>query len=91
MHAIWCFKPECVTSAVILLLAFEQIIFFCASRNFAAKSDGPPRGSVSDSDDYVEKNQGWFSRLLPVRKIDPGSESHSSLLADKETVYEMQS
>lgn len=35
------------------------------------------------------RSSGWFSKLL-VRKIDTGKESHSRLLADKDTVYEMQ-
>ena len=41
------------------------------------------------TDDNDEKGPGWFSRLL-VRKIDTGKESHSRLLSDKETVYEIQ-
>ncbi len=41
----------------------------------------------SDPDD----KQGWLSKLLTVRKIDPGKQSHSRLLADKDTVYELQS
>ena len=39
----------------------------------------------------VEKEKSWFKRLLPVRSIDPGKESHSSLLSDKDVVYELQS
>ena len=42
-------------------------------------------------DTPVEKEKSWFKRLLPVRSIDPGKESHSSLLSDKDVVYELQS
>ena len=37
------------------------------------------------------EREGWLSKLLMVRKIDPGKESHSRLLSDTEIVYEMQS
>ncbi|CAG2115550.1 unnamed protein product, partial [Medioppia subpectinata] len=36
------------------------------------------------------ESEGWLSKLLMVRKIDPGRESHSRLLSDTEIVYEMQ-
>jgi len=36
------------------------------------------------------ESEGWLSKLLMVRKIDPGKESHSRLLSDTEVVYEMQ-
>ncbi|XP_042904625.1 protein NipSnap isoform X2 [Parasteatoda tepidariorum] len=35
-------------------------------------------------------NDGWFSKLLMVRKIDPGHDSHSRLLSASEVIYEMQ-
>ncbi len=38
-----------------------------------------------------QQRQGWLSRMLTVRKIDPGRGSHSRQLADKDTVYELQS
>ena len=38
-----------------------------------------------------EKSEGWLSKLLTVRKIDPGSQSHSTMLSDKDTVFELQS
>ncbi|XP_067120631.1 protein NipSnap-like [Centruroides vittatus] len=34
--------------------------------------------------------EGWFSKLLHVRKIDPGKDSHSRLLSDADAVYELQ-
>ncbi|XP_015913272.1 protein NipSnap [Parasteatoda tepidariorum] len=34
--------------------------------------------------------EGWLSKLLHVRKIDPGKDSHSKLLSDTERVYELQ-
>lgn len=36
------------------------------------------------------ESEGWLSKLLMVRKIDTGKESHSRLLSDTEIVYEMQ-
>ena len=44
---------------------------------------------MSNLNNDDEKGSGWLSRLL-VRKIDTGKESHSRLLADKDTVYELQ-
>jgi hypothetical protein len=38
-----------------------------------------------------KESEGWLSKLLMVRKIDTGKESHSRLLSDTELVYEMQS
>lgn len=35
--------------------------------------------------------EGWLSKLLHVRKIEPGKDSHSKLLSDTEKVYELQS
>lgn len=34
--------------------------------------------------------EGWFSKLLHVRKIEPTKDSHSKLLSDTEQVYELQ-
>ena len=36
-------------------------------------------------------SEGWWSKLLHVRKIEPGKDSHSKLLSDTEKVYELQS
>ncbi|KAI1285850.1 Protein NipSnap [Halotydeus destructor] len=44
--------------------------------------------STTTRDDNTE--QGWLSKLLMVRKIEPGKDSHSRLLSDSEAVYEMQ-
>lgn len=38
----------------------------------------------------VNTAEGWLSKLLHVRKIEPGKDSHSRLLSDAETVYELQ-
>lgn len=35
--------------------------------------------------------EGWLSKFLMVRKIDPGHDSHSRLLSASEMIYEMQS
>ncbi|KFM81062.1 Protein NipSnap, partial [Stegodyphus mimosarum] len=35
-------------------------------------------------------SDSWFSKLLMVRKIDPGHDSHSRLLSASEIIYEMQ-
>lgn len=43
-------------------------------------------GNVQNSN-----SEGWFSKLLMVRKIDPGHDSHSRLLSASEMIYEMQS
>ncbi|CAD5112386.1 DgyrCDS1607 [Dimorphilus gyrociliatus] len=50
-------------------------------RSFSQKQEGIPAAS---------DNLGWFKKLLPIRSIDPGKESHSVLLAEKEIVYELQ-
>jgi len=42
------------------------------------------------ADPKDDKKSGWLSRML-VRSIDPGRESHSTQLSDKDTVYELQS
>jgi len=44
---------------------------------------------MSSSEENNNK-EGWLSRLLTVRKIDPGSQSHSTMLSDKDTVFELQ-
>ena len=38
-----------------------------------------------------EQKGSWFSKLLTVRQIDPGKTSHSQMLSDKDTVYELTS
>ncbi|KAL1428668.1 hypothetical protein MTO96_003018 [Rhipicephalus appendiculatus] len=38
----------------------------------------------------VNSSEGWLSKLLHVRKIEPGKDSHSRLLSDTEIVYELQ-
>ncbi|CAG0892582.1 unnamed protein product [Cyprideis torosa] len=35
-------------------------------------------------------DEGWLSKLNLVRKIEPSKEAHSSLLSDKEVIYELQ-
>eukprot|EP00914_Ancora_sagittata_P013142 GHVO01025604.1.p1 GENE.GHVO01025604.1~~GHVO01025604.1.p1 ORF type:complete len:294 (-),score=12.04 GHVO01025604.1:256-1137(-) len=80
-------RQLCRSSALssVLRRAPSSAAYF-SNRSFSAKSsDEPPSDSASD-----EQKESWFSRLMPVRKIDPGTESHSSLLADKDTVYELQ-
>ncbi|XP_076336453.1 protein NipSnap-like [Tachypleus tridentatus] len=37
-----------------------------------------------------QNSEGWLSKLLHVRKIDPGKDSHSRLLSDSDSVYELQ-
>ena len=34
--------------------------------------------------------EGWLDKLLHVRRIETGKDSHSKMLSDKDTVYEMQ-
>jgi hypothetical protein len=46
----------------------------------AAQSERAETGAV---------RQSWLTRML-MRPLDTQSESHSSLLADKDTVYELQ-
>ncbi|XP_060072727.1 protein NipSnap-like [Ylistrum balloti] len=41
----------------------------------------------TDSD---SNSKGWLKNILPVRTLPASKESHSSLLSNKETVYEMQ-
>ncbi len=36
------------------------------------------------------QRKGWLKRMLPVHSIDPGTQSHSQMLSDKDTVYELQ-
>ncbi|XP_017477966.1 PREDICTED: protein NipSnap-like [Rhagoletis zephyria] len=37
----------------------------------------------------LQESEGWLSKLLMVRKIDTGKESHSRLLSDTEKVFEL--
>ena len=46
--------------------------------------------NTPSDDGKDDKKSGWLSRML-VRSIDPGRESHSTQLSDKDTVYELQS
>ena len=46
--------------------------------------------TVPNDEAKDDKKAGWLSRML-VRRIDPGRESHSTQLSDKDTVYELQS
>ena len=39
----------------------------------------------------LQESEGWLSKLLMVRKIDTGKESHSRLLSDTEKVFELYS
>ena len=39
----------------------------------------------------LQDSEGWLSKLLMVRKIDTGKESHSRLLSDTEKVFELYS
>ncbi|CAL1278350.1 unnamed protein product [Larinioides sclopetarius] len=52
---------------------------YCFNRSFSL-------GTVNNTNG----KDGWFSKLLMVRKIDPGHDSHSKLLSASEIIYEMQ-
>jgi len=45
--------------------------------------------SLFSTSSLVQESRGWFDKLL-VRKIEPTKESHSSVLSDKEVIYELQ-
>lgn len=44
----------------------------------------------STATNYSNSGEGWLSKLLMVRKIEPTKDSHSRLLSDSEIVYELQ-
>lgn len=46
--------------------------------------------STSHVHNDVEKKNSWFSKFLTVRNIEAGKDAHSKLLADPETIYELQ-
>jgi len=62
--------------SAIGLLCRQPEVSRCAVR--ALSSSGP-----------LHAEGGWFNKLL-VRKIEPTKESHSSMLADKQIIYELQ-
>jgi len=47
------------------------------------------RRSISTSSPSSKSEDGFFSKLF-VRRIEPTKESHSTMLSDTETIYEMQ-
>uniref|UniRef100_A0A646QG78 NipSnap n=1 Tax=Hemiscolopendra marginata TaxID=943146 RepID=A0A646QG78_9MYRI len=47
------------------------------------------RRFAATSQQVKEDKEGWLTKLL-VRKIEPIKESHSRMLSDKETVYQLQ-
>jgi hypothetical protein len=59
------------------------------SKDGSGKSKDLSQPSAAAASNKPTEQLGWFSRLL-VRDIDTGHEQHSSRLADKDTVYEMQ-
>lgn len=63
----------------------ERHIFLGATLRSPKTADA----NVSQPATEESKRESWLSKLL-VRKIETGSESHSSKLSDKETVYELQ-
>ena len=60
-------------------------VLFHPCRVFASQPE------EAESDDKEPQKTGWLTKLLTVRTIDPGKTSHSAMLADKETVYELTS
>ncbi|KAL0266579.1 UNVERIFIED_CONTAM: hypothetical protein PYX00_009081 [Menopon gallinae] len=44
---------------------------------------------ISTTQSCQDISEGWLSKLL-VRKIEPSKESHSTMLSDKEILYELQ-
>ena len=61
------------------------------SSNQPAEKKEAPSTSQDVGEMSKSEKEGWLSRLLRVRSIDPGHESHSTMLSDKDTVYELQS
>lgn len=55
-------------------------------RVFASEAADP-----KDAPPPPKEKAGWLTKLLTVRQIDPGSTSHSQMLSDKDTVYELTS
>lgn len=43
------------------------------------------------SDSEKDEKASWMKRMLRIRTVDPGTQSHSQALGDKDTVYELQS
>lgn len=57
---------------------------------YNTQSNVPKLRPITSSATLNNDQGGWFSKLLMVRKIEPGKDSHSRLLADSEAVYELQ-
>ena len=75
------FALEMVTTCVYIHL-IETLC--CTNRVLASHVGAKP-------DEDQEQKPGWLTKLLQVRQIDPGKTSHSQMLSDKDTVYELTS
>lgn len=65
-----------------LLYPFNAKILTCSSLPYRVLSTSASANSNG--------GEGWFSKLLMVRKIEPGHDSHSRLLSSSDFVYELQ-
>ena len=75
-----------IRSNINVIVWCSPILLCC--RCLASRSDRNERPQAAPAVEPAAK-ESWFKRMLPVRNIDPGKESHSTLLSDKDVVYEL--
>lgn len=80
----------------MLVITFKHFFLLCS--NFGTtdcrlKEDDKSKSKESPESKppSEERSPGWFSKLLGVQPIQPMKASHSSMLADKEVLYELAS
>jgi len=65
--------------------SFSRLLLSRTSTSNASQSD-KKSSDKKTTDDQTEKKEGWLSNFF-VRRIETGTESHSSVLSDKDTVF----
>jgi hypothetical protein len=76
-------------STFLPLLNESRHLFLGSALPSSPKTSADANASQPATEKDENRKESWLSKLL-VRKIETGSESHSSMLSDKETVYELQ-
>ncbi|KAF8783060.1 Protein NipSnap like protein [Argiope bruennichi] len=72
------------------MLSLIRTVSYGGSKNYLIFSAARTLSTTSVVNGNSGGGEGWLSKLLHVRKIEPTKDSHSKLLSDTERVYELQ-
>ncbi|GBN87624.1 Protein NipSnap [Araneus ventricosus] len=72
------------------MLSLVRSVSYGGSKNYFILSATRTLSTTSVVNGNSGGGEGWLSKLLHVRKIEPTKDSHSKLLSDTERIYELQ-